>query len=356
MNLYYSEQWGKDVEAVVGTLPELSELAGKTVMINGIAGLVCSAVADILFQYNESHDIPINILAAGRRWEQMENRFGIYCRKPYFTFIPYDAAGYANHLCLPCHYIIHGASNASPDRVFQEPVETMCSNFTGLLEILQYAKRCAAERVLYISSSEVYGKKEGVEPYRTDEYGYIDLLNIRNSYSVGKRAAETLCVSFQAEYGVETVIVRPGHIYGPTASEKDTRVSSAWAYAAAKGEEIVMKSEGTQIRSYCYCLDCASAILKALLKGAASHAYNISNPDSIISIKEMAILLAQAANVEIRKEFPSAQEMKAFNPMSNSSLDAAELLSLGWAGQFDAQTGLSHTVKILKEAIAAELK
>ena len=175
------------------------------------------------------------------------------------------------------------------------------------------------------------------------------MLKVRNSYSVGKRAAETLCVSYAEEYGVESVIVRPGHIYGPTASPYDNRVASAWAYSVARDEDIVMKSDGSQIRSYCYCLDCASAILKVLLSGENCHAYNISNPDSIISIKMMAEILSNSAGVKLRMELPTEEERKGFNPMSNSSLESNSLLALGWRGCFDAEAGFAHTVQILKE-------
>ena len=174
-------------------------------------------------------------------------------------------------------------------------------------------------------------------------------MNPRNSYSVGKRAAETLCASYFAEYGVDSVIIRPGHIYGPTASESDNRVSSAWAYMVSRGENIVMKSDGSQIRSYCYCLDCASAILTVLLKGESVKAYNISNADSVISIRKMAEILSSSASVELKIELPTDAEKKGFNPMPNSSLDSTELCGLGWQGLFDAERGFSHTVAILKE-------
>ena len=112
-----------------------------------------------------------------------------------------------------------------------------------------------------------------------------------------------------------------------------------------------MKSAGTQVRSYCYCLDCASAIVKALLKGESVKAYNISNPASIINIKEMAEILAESANVSLKMEAPTEDEKKGFNPMDNSSLDSSELLQLGWKGLFNARRGLSHTVSIITETI-----
>ena len=352
--LYEQKKWIEDIDRVTAVLPELDRLAGKSVMITGAAGLICSSVVDILFRYNDTHSEKIQILAAGRWLEEMTVRFGDQVNRDDFTFVVYDAAKTDNRIDAHADYIVHGASNAFPGLIVKEPVETMLSNFLGMKCLLDYAKEQGTKRVLYISSSEVYGEKEGSEPYREGQYGYIDLLNPRNSYSVGKRAAETLCASYAAEYGMESVIVRPGHIYGPTASPFDNRVSSAWAYTAARGEDIVMKSDGAQIRSYCYCLDCASAMLKVLLCGENCKAYNISNPDSIITIRRMAEILAETAGVTLRLELPSEAERKAFNPMSNSSLESGNLQGLGWKGCFDAETGFAHTVAILKAVLTSD--
>ena len=109
-----------------------------------------------------------------------------------------------------------------------------------------------------------------------------------------------------------------------------------------------MKSAGTQLRSYCYCVDCASAILQILLYGRNGEAYNISNSSSVITIRRMAEILADAGNVQLLFEIPSAAEKAAFNPMDNSSLTSEKLESLGWKGLFTAEEGLSHTVNILK--------
>lgn len=349
MQIYKSRLWISDLDETINRLPELVELSGSSIMITGCTGLICSAVIDVLVRWNETHDKKIRILAAGRNREKVLTRFAPFSDEKWFVFIPYDASSEHNNLDITCDYIIHGASNASPAQIVREPVETMLSNFVGMHYLLDYARSKQIRRVLFVSSSEVYGKKEGNRPYRSDEYGYIDLLNSRNSYSIGKRAAETLCASYWDEYGVDSVIVRPGHIYGPTASEQDNRVSSAWTFAAASGKDIVMKSDGSQIRSYCYCLDCASAIIKVLCDGEVLEAYNVSNPDSIITIREMAEEIAKSAGISLKVELPSEEERKGFNPMSNSSLDSSKLMELGWRGLFDAVRGLSHTITIIKD-------
>ena len=350
--IYQSRQWINDLNLVLKYHPEISELKGCAVMITGAAGLVCSAVTDLLILYNETREDKIQIYAAGRWPSEMESRFGEYYKRDYFHFVEYDASKADNPAFPAVDYVIHGASNASPDIISKEPVETMLSNIVGLEQLLKYARNSGVKRLLYISSSEVYGIKDKKEPFAEADYGYIDLLKPRNSYSVAKRAAETLCSSYADEYGVDTVIVRPGHIYGPTASPYDQRVSSAFAYASARGEALIMKSPGTQLRSYCYCLDCASAILKVLLHGEVNEAYNISNPESIITIRELAELLAAAGKVEICMELASEMEKKRFNPMDNSSLDSRKLENLGWKGLFSAERGLGHTVAILKELIS----
>ena len=347
--LYDNKLWIKDINKGLEIVPELDQLTGQCVLITGAAGLICSAIVDILFRYNDTHEKTIYIYAAGRSIEKMESRFGSMIYRPDFTFVQYDATKEDNQLNFKADYIIHGATNASPLLISNEPAETMLSNFEGMKCLLNYAKEQRTKRVLYISSSEVYGQKYKNQPFKENEYGFVDLLNPRNVYSIGKRAAETLCVAYAYEYGVESVIVRPGHIYGPTATERDTRVSSAWAYDVAKGHDIIMKSNGTQLRSYCYCLDCATAILKVMIKGKNINAYNISNPDSIISIRELATILTEVTKVNLRIELPTEMEKKSFNPMSNSSLDSEKLLALGWKGCFDALTGLTHTVQILKK-------
>ena len=63
----------------------------------------------------------------------------------------------------------------------------------------------------------------------------------------------------------------------------------------------------------------------------------------------MAELLIKSASVQLFMEQPTVEEMKGFNPMSNSSMDSTELLSLGWQGLFDAEKGFRHTVEIIKE-------
>ena len=349
--IYGNSLWLQDIDRTVESLPELSELEGKSVLVTGANGLICSAVIDVLMRYNESHGNSIRVIAAGRSEERIKARFKPFLDSESFRFMHYDALS-SEPLEFNADFIIHGAGIAHPAAISSDPVGTIMGNVISTNAILNHmAHTGRGQRFVYISSSEVYGRRtEGnLRPFSENDYGYVDILNFRSCYPMGKRSSETLCVNYAEEYGADTVIVRPGHIYGPTASPDDSRVSSAFAYSAAKGEDLIMKSAGLQLRSWCYCPDCAAGILKVLLRGKTANAYNI--PGDIMSIREMSELLAKFGGVKLIREGASENELRAFNPMNNSSLDGSKLEALGWKNIFDAQTGFKHTIEILRDMI-----
>lgn len=339
----YCEEYWQDVQLVTQQIPHLENLYGSTILITGGTGMICSAVVEILLFLNRAKSANIKIILAGRNEERMKKRFYCVEEGKDYTFIQYDATS-ATPLSIKADYIIHGASNADPNMIAKEPVEIMQANIIGLNTLLKTATNNRIKRLLYISSSEVYGRKEEKRPFKEDDYGFMDILNPRASYPSSKRAAETLCSAYSIEYGLNTVIVRPGHIYGPTITKSDSRASAQFTRKAKAGEDIIMKSAGTQLRSYCYTLDCASAILAVLINGDKGEAYNISNSNSIVTIREMAESLANAGDVNIVFETPSDIEKKNYNLMDNSSLDSAKLEGLGWCAIFNMADGSIKTI------------
>lgn len=350
MSILKSKTYFDDLEYTVENTDILEGFKNKSIFITGGTGLIGSAVVDLLLMSNLVKNLNITILVASRNASKAQARFADFVDTKVvnsLSFIPYDSTR-NNNLDFHADYIIHAASNAHPKAFVESPVDTMLSNIDGLKELLDYSRVHRVRNIVYVSSSEVYGRKNTVESFKEDEYGSLDILNPRNAYASSKRAAETLCASYYKQYDVKSSIVRPGHIYGPTATNSDSRVGSSFAYCVAAGNDIVLKSDGKQIRSYCYTLDCATAILTVLLRGEPAVAYNISNPDSIISIKELAQLYAVEGGVKLAFDLPSESEKAAFNPMDNSSLDSTKLENLGWKGLFSANEGTAHTIAALK--------
>ncbi len=348
----YIKKYSELISNILDSIPKLDSLGGTTILITGCTGMLCSCVVDVLFYLKKICNYDIVLLLAGRNEERVKSRFEFW-QAPYL-FVPYDATDNKEiSIDGNVDYIIHGASNANPHAYVQEPVETMIANSVGTKVLLDLACKKNA-RLLYVSSSEVYGRHKGIEAYHEDEYGYIDLMIPRNSYPCSKRFAESLCTAYSAEFGVDFVVVRPGHIYGHTITATDDRASAQFTRNALNGLNIIMKSDGLQLRSYCFVLDCASAVLCVLINGFKNNAYNISNPHSIVTIKEMAEAMAHAAGVRVCYDNPSKSEQKGYSLMTNSSLNSNKLEKLGWYGVFDIKRGTEVTLDLMRSFVVTE--
>ena len=325
---------------------DLSVLKNQSILITGGLGLIGSAIVDLLLKSN----VISCIYLLGRDNIKFANK---YTGVNKIKFIPYDALK-PLELNVMVDYVIYGAGLASPDLYVEKPVETMLSNIFGVQEMLEYCKKINVKKFLYISSSEVYGKLDTEKPFSEDVYGIIDIDDIRSSYAVAKRTSELLCRSYSKEYNLQTVIVRPGHIYGPSASILDKRISSDFIFKAASGKNLELKSAGFQKRSYCYSIDCAAAILIALMFGKDGDAYNIGHSEST-TIREMANIVALAGNVKLSAAKPTEKELSTFNPMNNSALDSKKIQHLGYKETFSVKEGITHTVQILRKCEFADI-
>jgi len=107
-------------------------------------------------------------------------------------------------------------------------------------------------------------------------------------------------------------------------------------------------SAGSQIRSYCYAADAASALITLMLRGEAAAAYNIANPDCAVSIREYAETLAVLAGVKVVFDLPPESESRGYSAVTRAVLRSEKLMSLGWKAEYGLKEGLGRTLKICK--------
>lgn len=345
--MQYTESYINNLTRIQDAVPNRNKLRDSSILITGGGGLICSTIADFLLNLNDTEHYDLHVYVADRSMEHTMKRYGDWANRQDLTILEQDVINPLPET-LQFDFIIHGASNASPAAFISEPVEVMLANFVGMKNVLDYAKEHHVKSVLYISSSEVYGEKQSQTPYDESTYYMVDILNPRACYPSSKRAAETLCAAYAEEYGVHAVIVRPGHIYGPASNPKDNRAASQFARDAVAGRDIVMKSAGQQLRSYTYALDCVTAIVTVLLNGQSGEAYNISNPDSVVTIRQLAECMAEARGVKVIFDCPTDAEQASFNMMSNSALTSDKLLALGWKGYFNLRNGVNATIESMR--------
>lgn len=343
MNARYQQQIREILDAF-----DFSSLAGTSVLLTGATGMIGSAIVDILMQMGT-----VDVYALGRSASRGERRFPAYWKHPRFHFLAQDITEPLK-LAAPCDYFIHAASPAYPAAFAAHPVETMTANFEGMYHVLEAARECQARRVLYVSSGEVYGEITGDAPKTEQSWGFVDPLLPRSCYPQSKRAAETLCTSYRAEYGVDVVIARPSHVYGSTMTTKDNRAVSDFLRRAAAGEDIIMHSLGAVVRSYTYALDAASGILTVLLRGTSGEAYNVADDRTNLSIREIATQIALVSGKKLVIDLPNANENTGYTTITRQVMDATRLRRLGWKALTDIKHGVRDTLEILQDGALAD--
>lgn len=345
MNLRQSKLYTEDLETTLAHAVDIEKLYGKKVLITGATGTIGSFAADALIHLNQKEKANIRVLLAGRSVEKLQNQFGNHDNVKYLSYdlnapIEFDE---------DIDYVIHAAGNAHPAAFNGDPVGTIVGNVDSTYRLLEYAKNHGGKRFLYVSSGEVYGQGDSsLDAFDETYSGYMDVLSPRSCYPLSKRMAENLCVSYWKQHGVESVIVRPCHTYGPFMTSSDNRAHAQFLHNALAGKDIVMKSAGTQMRSYNYVADCVAGLLTVLVDGETGEAYNLANPKSTLTIAEFAKKTAAAEDCKVVFENPTEADVANQSPIPKQVLSTEKLEELGWRPAFDIDVGIRHTLDILK--------
>ena len=321
------------------------KLDGCNILVTGATGLIGGCVVDILMNRTEKNYV---VYASGRNEERARNRFSSYWNDSAFRFMKHEITE-PLHSDIQFDYVICAACGASPFLYATDPVGIMKSNICGVDNILSYLSRQEKSRFLYVSSGEVYGEGDG-QIFTEEDSGYVNPLILRACYPSAKRASETLCISYAHQYRMDVSIARPCHIYGPHFTQSDTRVYAQFIRNVLNDEDIVMKSAGEQYRSWCYVVDCASALLHILLKGENGVAYNIADPGSNVTIRQLAEIIADIGGRQVRMVIPDEIETKGFNVVKKSLFSITKLKSLGWQISGDFHSKLQSTINEMKQS------
>jgi UDP-glucuronate decarboxylase len=294
----------EDLDYICGNLVrEFTAMSGKRLLITGGAGFLGYYLVQSVLHWNETavggRNISLTVFDNYARgvpaWlASLEGRGGLALRRHDVRHpLPDDIEDY--------HYIIHAAGIASPIYYRKHPIETMDANVNGLRLLLDYARERAdagspLEGLLFYSSSEIYGDPPPEEiPTREDYRGFVSCTGPRACYDESKRFGETLCVNFARHYGIPVVAARPFNNYGPGLKITDRRVIPDFANDIMNGRDIVMLSDGSPMRTFCYSADAVCGYYKALVNGRPGEAYNIGAEGPEISMIELAERLVGCA-------------------------------------------------------------
>lgn len=346
--LYDNADYIADVRLVATIDVPWEKFNNKKLMLTGATGQIGSFLVDVLLYRNMHYGMNCSIFALGRSENKAKARFGSYLDD--IHFVEHDINEPISGMDIgSLDYVLHLASNTHPLAYANDPIGTITTNIIGTTNLLDFALEHGVKRCAFASSNEVYGENRGdTEKFDETYCGYIDCNTMRAGYPESKRCGEALCQAYIKQKGLDIVIPRLTRTYGPTLLSTDSKALSQFIHKAIAGENIVLKSVGTQYYSYSYVADAVFGLLTVLLLGEKGEAYNIADEASDIQLKDLAALVADSVGKEVIFEFPDDKELSGYSKATKARLDSQKLQKLGWKAQFSIQEGVGRTIRILK--------
>ena len=342
---FYDNILQEDIELLTEQIDVLL-LQNASVLITGATGLIGKQLIYLLLYLNKKKNANIKIYALVRNEQKAKALFG----DAEITFVVNDIRQ-PIEIKDEIRYIIHGASITQSRSFVENPVETIDTAYIGTRNIFEFAKQKQVKSVVYLSSMEVFGvTNPQLSEVKENDYGYIDILNPRSSYSESKRLCECLCASYYAEFGVPVKIARLTQTLGAGIDYCDTRVAAQFARCVIEQTDIVLHTEGKMRRPCLYTRDALSGIFTVLFNGKNGEAYTVANKETAISIRKIAELVAtRIAENKISVKFNITNPVEyVSNQALHLILNTDKLESLGWKAEVGLEEAYRRMIESMK--------
>ena len=282
----------EDIRLIVDDLKEFhNELEGKTVLIAGGKGFLGTYFTNVLIKINEvlSTSMKIVVMDNMITSKNKENNSNI-------TFLEHDISKNFD-FDGDLDYIIHGASIASPPTYRKFPIKTIDVNYQGTRNLLELARKKKVKSMLFLSSSEIYGDPELI-PTPESYVGKVSCTGPRACYDESKRLAETISILYFEQYQIPIKIARPFNVYGPYLNLNDGRIIPDFMKNAINKSEIIIHSDGTPTRSFCYVSDAMKAFFRLLFSKHNGIICNVGNNEEV-SVNDVAKMIEKTLDKTI---------------------------------------------------------
>lgn len=314
-------------------------------LISGANGFLPAYLVETFMALDASYGT--TVIALVRNRQKAENRFRHLLNSERLKIVVQDVTA-PIQVEEKIDFIIHAASQASPKYYKTDPVGTLSANVLGTINLIELARKNNVASFLFFSSGEVYGEVKAEDiPIKEDTFGYLNCANVRACYGESKRMGENICVSYHEQYGVPAKIIRPFHTYGPGMAVDDGRVFADFVANVVNKQDIVMMSDGSAIRPFCYLRDATLGFLTVLTKGENGQAYNVGNPNEEHSILELANIMVglyPEFGLKVIKNKPIADANYMKSPILRNSPNIDKIRQLGWLPNVTVHEGFKRTI------------
>lgn len=336
---------------------EFAKLSGKRLLITGGAGFLGYYLVQAALHWNAHRtDKPIHVTIYENFIRGVPAWLTAISNNPQLRIVKHDITHPLPADMGDFDFIIHSASIASPIFYRKYPIETMDANVNGLRFLLDYCltqkeKGKPVEGFLFYSTSEIYGDPTPENIPTPETYrGNVSCTGPRACYDESKRYGETLCVNFAQQYQIPIKIARPFNNYGPGLKISDRRVLPDFARDVMNNRDIVMLSDGSPTRTFCYIADAIVGYYKILVNGKIGESYNIGVETPEISMANLADRVVALAKElfnyqgKVVKQASADKNYLVDNPNRRSPIITKARTEIGYNPKIDIDNGLRRTM------------
>ncbi len=234
--------------------------------------------------------------------------------------------------------VVHLAAKVSNDESLEKPYDFYVNNLLGTLNVCDAAARCDVKKIVYLSSSAVYGNVGDADLPITEE----TTVNPITPYAAGKLCGEILVKEYASRTDMKPVIFRPTNIYGPKQTEMST--IQKFIDSAIRGVPIELYGDGSHTREFVFVEDAIDAIM------AAIDANELSFDKFVISTGEPIKLSNLAKMISEKVGGASVRYVEASRPMLSQRFDVSRAQTcLRWRPGVSLEDGLARTIEWRRE-------
>jgi nucleoside-diphosphate-sugar epimerase len=291
----------EDLEHIYQNTQDIWEsFRGKSIFLTGGTGFFGKWLLESFIYVNEKLGLNSRLTTLTRDPESFIQEFPIYNDySKTVKFVKGDILSFDFNLEDKIQYIIHAATAASESLNKENPLLMMDTITVGTRRVLDFAKTQPIESFLFISSGAIYGKQpSNISHIKEDDSFKIDINDYKSAYAEGKRIAELYCSTYFEKLGLPVKIARCFAFVGPYLPLDTHFAIGNFINNVLKNEDIVIKGDGSTIRSYMYASDLMVWLWIILSKGEINQPYNVGSNKSF-SIKQLAEKISSISNAKV---------------------------------------------------------
>lgn len=316
----------------------------RTILVTGATGRLGRYIVESLLDADLRYNLNLRIVGLVRSREKVGQVFSDALAFPNMTFLYQDIREPVS-FDGPVDYIFHTAGPAAP-KDYVHPAETIWTHVSGTHNVLEFARAHATKRVFYVSTVESFGEWKSDDLIREEDMGPLRNLCARACYPEAKRLCETMLSCYQEEFGLDFTGARLCHTLGPGIALDDGRAFAEFMDCALRGEDIILHSDGSAMRTYTYTADAVNAMFLIMQKGQGGILYNVAANENLVSIRELAELIAGfSPSRNTRVVFSDRASKLPYLPFKLAVMDTSKVRALGWSPHTDIHTALRWTIE-----------